>query len=238
VFASKLAGSARRRLFGALYDPAHLGAAVDEVLGAWSRRRLSALPVPLLVPAVDFRRSQLVLFLSAGFGKARASDATLRDACLATAAAPTYFPSHLVNGGPLLDGGLAANNPDALLVLQALRRWPDALARLELLSIGTAGVLERDPEEPADRSGLQWAPAIADFMITVQERSAAALAAELLGARYLRVCPPAAAGAALPLDQADTGAREALLRQGRQTAAGQHARHRPFIERMFSPRPR
>jgi predicted acylesterase/phospholipase RssA len=63
------------------------------------------------------------------------------DAAMATAAAPTYFPSHELGGRALVDGGVFANNPALAAIAEALKR-PAAGVRvgtddLLVLSIGT-----------------------------------------------------------------------------------------------------
>src|SRR5947208_10008306 len=50
-----------------------------------------------------------------------ASPASLLDAALATAAAPTYFPSHKVGNETILDGGLIANAPELIAITEAIR---------------------------------------------------------------------------------------------------------------------
>src|SRR3954453_13216930 len=49
-------------------------------------------------------------------------DATMVDVGLATASAPTYFPSHGLAGRALVDGGLFAANPSVTAVVEALKR--------------------------------------------------------------------------------------------------------------------
>jgi patatin-like phospholipase/acyl hydrolase len=63
------------------------------------------------------------------------------DAALATAAAPTYFPSHELGGRALIDGGVFANNPSVAAISEALKRTaaPERVGTDDLLvvSIGT-----------------------------------------------------------------------------------------------------
>src|SRR3954451_872578 len=49
----------------------------------------------------------------------------IADAGLATSAAPTYFPSHEVDGHALVDGGVFAANPALAAVVEALKRQID-----------------------------------------------------------------------------------------------------------------
>jgi hypothetical protein len=69
-------------------------------------------------------------------------DVPLVDVGLATSAAPTYFPSHGLDGGALIDGGVFASNPSVAGVVEALKRRDDEprdLGANELLvvSLGT-----------------------------------------------------------------------------------------------------
>jgi uncharacterized protein len=181
IFPPKRQRTLRRILFGSLYDTDNLAKAVDDCLGrSNARTKLKDLDVGLIVPSVDWINSQTKIFMSAFLGKAHASDATLRDVCLATSAAPTYFSAHDLEGIPMLDGGMAANNPDVLAIMEIARRWPDRFARTEMLSVGTAGADAVRKTAKANKSGAAWAPDVANFMITVQESTAAAQAKRLL----------------------------------------------------------
>ena len=63
------------------------------------------------------------------------------DAALATSAAPTYFPSHGLDGRALVDGGVFASNPALAAIAEALKRDEDTtgpgLDDLLVVSIGT-----------------------------------------------------------------------------------------------------
>ena len=63
------------------------------------------------------------------------------DAAMATAAAPTYFPSHGVGDRALVDGGVFANNPSIAAITEALKRAGSAgrvdTDDLLVVSIGT-----------------------------------------------------------------------------------------------------
>jgi hypothetical protein len=66
----------------------------------------------------------------------------LADAGLATSAAPTYFPSHELDGRALVDGGVFAANPVIVAIVEALKRFGDDPHHLDqddllVVSIGT-----------------------------------------------------------------------------------------------------
>lgn len=235
VFPKKRQGTLRRIFFGTLYEPGNLAKAVDGALKDKANTKLKDVQTGLLLPAVDWADGSIRLFRSGWFGKAYASDITLRDACLATSAAPTYFPPHVLNGAPMLDGGLAANNPDAVVLLEILRRSPSQLSNVHMLSIGTAGVDAQRRPEAAERSGLRWADTLPVYMISVQEQSAAAQARGMLGDRYLRlnhIAPKGSPGFER-LDLVDDPTRDSLMSAAAATAKSAYKAHRAFIDRML-----
>ena len=235
VFERKPFATLRRALFGTLYDSDHLAKAVDDCLGAHAGTKLAAIEQGLVVPAIDWLAGRVEIYLSAYFGKASAANASLRDVCLATSAAPTYFDPADVDGAPMLDGGLAANNPDTLALLEIVRRHPGILPRVEMLSVGTAGADRPRTVQGASRSGIGWAPDLATFMIDVQERTAAAQAARLLGERYVRVNHAGAASDAFTrMDVANEIARTELMRAGSEAAAAAYRSSSAFVDRFFS----
>ena len=235
VFPPKRHRTMRRAIFGTLYDSSHLEEAIDECLGPNKDLKLRDLRKGLVVPAVDWVSGCTEVFVSGFLGKAYATDATLRELCLATSAAPTYFKPKQVDGAPMLDGGLSMNNPDVLALTEVARRWPERLAQLEMLSIGTAGAdAPRDPRA-AEKKGLAWAKTLPEYMMLVQERTASAQAARVLGRRYLRVNYTEGRDAAfLDLDVANDRARFTLLDAAATTATVAYRKHRTFIDRMLN----
>jgi len=235
VFEAKRFATVRRTFFGTLYDGDNLAKAIDECLGGHASTRLKDIEHGLVVPAIDWVGGRVEIYLSAYFGKSRASNATLKEVCLATSAAPTYFDPSYVNGAPMLDGGLAANNPDTLALMEIVRRFPAILPRVEMLSIGTAGAEKVRAPKRANRSGIGWAPDLAIFMMDVQERTAAAQSKRLLVDRYLRVNHPGAPSKAFQqMDAANDDTRKHLMQAGRDVAAAAYKTSGAFIERFLS----
>jgi len=67
----------------------------------------------------------------------RDKDVLLREAVLASCAAPTYFDPVRVKEYLLADGGLWANNPSLSAVIDAQHRLGIALSDIRVLSLGT-----------------------------------------------------------------------------------------------------
>jgi patatin-like phospholipase/acyl hydrolase len=86
----------------------------------------------------------------------------LADAGLATSAAPTYFPSHELDGRALVDGGVFAANPVIPAIVEALKRFGDDPHHLDqddllVVSIGTGLHEDGYPQAKVRRWGkLGW----------------------------------------------------------------------------------
>ena len=235
VFPSKVGAATRRFVSGALYDSKALGAAVDECLGRWADKPMRNVPVGLVISAINWVTGRTQVFTSRPLGASMASSASLRDVCLATAAAPTYFEPHLIDKTPMIDGGLVANNPDALVVFEAARRWSDALDRMEVLSIGTAGVGSGAMAATVPKAGREWAGSIVPFIISAQERLACDQVAGLLGTRYLRINHEPGAGqqALSEMDRVDASMTTTLQALGKQAAEDAFRAHRARLDRLM-----
>ena len=153
-----------KRLFkGAPYDTKILEEAIDAVLTPdGANMRLNEIDQPLMITAVNYTQGSSTIFKSRGVAQSRASDARVKDAVLASAAAPTYFPLRKLATDQYADGGLIANAPDLLAITEtiAARRAPPEL--IYLLSIGTAArrkgaALHERPLSPSIRRGSSFA---------------------------------------------------------------------------------
>lgn len=104
--------------------------------------KLSEAARDLLVTSYDMRASEPHFFKRWQALESSERDLPIVDAALATAAAPTYFPSHGIGERALVDGGVFANNPAVAAIAEALGRSSDEPAELEpedlfLVSVGT-----------------------------------------------------------------------------------------------------
>lgn len=131
----------------------------------------------------------------------------LTNIAMATSAAPTYFPAQsTIHSANLIDGGVAANNPSIIALVDALqferpskRGTPKPLLQAEdnskaavLLSVGTGqpGPLPYDYEKLIDGGWFQWAKPILEVVLLSQAQLVHHQAGFLLGNdRYLRIDP-------------------------------------------------
>ena len=81
----------------------------------------------------------------------------LHDVLMASTAAPTFFPAHVIQDSSYVDGGLFANNPSLCAVSKILTHFPRQLTQQDLtvLSVGT-GVTPQRLSGPADWGIIQW----------------------------------------------------------------------------------
>jgi patatin-like phospholipase/acyl hydrolase len=185
---------ALRQVFGTRYSADALERVVVKCLGPASKDRLPNVQHALIIPAVSWITGEAVLYQSAGLvGTAAAMPVALLDVCLATSAAPTYFPAHAIDTSGhrdvMVDGGLAANAPDLIALSAAMRRWALPMNAFEVVSIGTAGSPAGGIAGNVPQSGIGWARSarIVKLVLASQERLIASSCATLLGGNYFRI---------------------------------------------------
>ncbi len=202
-----------RQVWRSKYSAVALTTALET---AFARSSFATLHTQVIVPAVRLTDSGPVLFRSTN-GALAASPESLHDAALASSAAPTYFPPHPIGDQHYVDGGLIANSPDALALIEAtaVLGWP--LRTLHLLSVGTTAIETGLPYQahPA-RWGIArwgWKLMLLEQMMAAQAKLSHQSARTSLGSRFVRI--DAIRGEAhdriLGLDRASPTATHTLL---------------------------
>lgn len=184
-----------RHLAKPKHDAALLKEELEKVLGA---RRIGDAQQRLLIPAWDPDHRSVYIYKTAHHWRLKTDYKKLAvDAAMATAAAPTYFRRHrTADSVGLIDGGVWANNPIALAVVEAvaLLGWP--AEQLRILSLGCINDVYMLDEAPgAFGLGLD---ALSLFM-GGQSHGALGMAKLLTGHEYernaiFRYCPDAPQG--------------------------------------------
>jgi patatin-like phospholipase/acyl hydrolase len=219
---------------GARYDPGHLGTTISSILGPWAARPFADIPRPVAVVAVDEAAGTPKVFRSDALGRRSAGEATVLDAALATSAAPTYFPPHVIGERAYVDGGLVANAPDLVAITEAIRAFGVELDELLVLAVGTAGSA-RAGRLRGDPGVLGWLVRhrLFDLTIDAQARLAAAQLDDL-GVKVLRIETPPRK----PIGLDDTGpaTRAELVDLANGAFDEAHANHRDLLRRFAAHR--
>lgn len=124
-----------RHFFYPKYDQRSLKLALKEV---FKDARLGDSTSRLVIPSLDLDTGKVYIHKTAHHDRFGTDyQRTVVDVALSIASAPTYFPPHIMpSGSPLIDGGVWANNPTGLAVVEAIGvlKWP--ASELQILSIG------------------------------------------------------------------------------------------------------
>ncbi len=194
IFPSRLGMARVRQLLRAKYPPGPLERALKDVFGD---TLLGESQVPLVIPSYDLGEGDAYIFKTPHHRRLRRDHrAPMWAVAMATAAAPTFFPAFRLPSDHvrLIDGGVWANNPAMVGVVEAISLFGRSLEDVQLLSVGTTA--ETDTRKAQlDNAGLvRWArgPNVVDVFLRGQSTAAFTQAWHLLGEeRAYRLDPPA-----------------------------------------------
>ncbi|KAG6737390.1 hypothetical protein POTOM_058908 [Populus tomentosa] len=118
----------------------------------------------VIIPTFDIKRFRPIIFSTLKAKRDESMDPPLSDVCIATSAAPCYFPPHLLTANAkefhLVDGGVAANNPSLLAVCEVIKEKNVDYSKILLLSLGTGEQKGKDKlevgEDPSKWGILNW----------------------------------------------------------------------------------
>jgi hypothetical protein len=162
----KLRGMAH--LFVTKHSSEPLRHALESVLG---RRKLGESRTRLVIPAWHPVLERVYIYKTAHHSKLESDyKQPAIDAAMATAAAPTFLKPHMTESAvELVDGGVWANNPIGVAVIEAIGMlgWPGD--KLKILSIGT---INEPGKLPRLRGKLPMAASVARLFMAGQAHSA------------------------------------------------------------------
>ncbi len=170
------------------YDGSGLEQVIHEYFGKVS---IGEALTPLMLTAYCCYERRAFFFKSE---KAQQSDAyqyTFSQAAIATASAPTYFPSYKLGRHNLIDGGVHSNNPVMCAIAEAISKGVSP-KQIKVLSIGTGTHKQAFPYLQVRKWGaLEWIKAqnttpLVDVMLDGDETAYQAKQI-LLNENYLRL---------------------------------------------------
>ncbi|MBR6619770.1 MAG: patatin-like phospholipase family protein [Clostridia bacterium] len=151
----------------------------------------------------------------------------LVDCILATTAAPLYFKPHAMNGGVFIDGGVGANNPSLIALVEGISRLNWSLKDIAMLSI--AGTSELGPNNGKESMGLIDALKIQKSFMCAESQYSHNICKILLDSqKYLRIENIVQHGK-FGLDKANSQ----LMTELRNLGETEAMRHMSQIEKLF-----
>lgn len=185
--------------FGPKYDGSGLDAVLWKFLGP---KRLCEADTHLMIPAYSLKARAPVFFKSWDLNEILSPKAF--NVCMATAAAPSYFPSF----DDLVDGGLAANDPTVCGIVELMELEKVPASQIAVLSLGTG--MSDKPITEKDWGLVGWAPAIVDCLMSGSQETVHYQCDRIGLGAYLRLNAPLGANPDAALDDASPATLHAL----------------------------
>jgi patatin-like phospholipase/acyl hydrolase len=156
----------------------------DKLLGESEKR--------LVIPTYNIGEDDIYLFKTAHDKRLRRDyKAQIWKIAMATCAAPTFFPVCMnVDNHRLIDGGVWANNPTLVGIVEAVSMFKKPLTSIRVLNIGTTSDVKQRPSK-LDRGGFwQWASSAVDVVMRSQSIGIYTQSLHLLGSdNLIRINP-------------------------------------------------
>jgi hypothetical protein len=172
-------GIKRLRRLRRPYDPAPLRGALETMFGSLT---LADSDVRLVIPSFDQTSNDVYLFRTPHHVKLRRDQRELLvDVGLATSAAPTFLPAHQHRGLRLIDGGVWANNPTMVGMVEALATCDAPAAAVHILTIGTTTEVVHRSDRLDNGSPMWWMKTIVDVAFRGQALAASNHAKLIVG---------------------------------------------------------
>ena len=157
---------------------------------------LDQIATPLMITSSEIAKSEVHIFKSNYDGSHNSEivptdkGGCLRDAILASCAAPTFFAPKSVDNLLLADGCLWANNPSAIAATEALSVFRKKSREIRMLSIGTGHSINMYRQRRGWGFITGWGGAkLTSYVMTLQAQASAHTAKLLLKGNYLRINP-------------------------------------------------
>ena len=156
---------------------------------------LNDITTPLMITSSEIAKSEVQIFRSNYAERDSAPDpsdktVSLRDAILASCAAPTFFAPKSLDNLLLADGGLWANNPSTVAFMEARAAFKKEAKEIRMLSIGTGHSVNMYRNRRGWGFLTGWGGAkLTSYVMTLQSQASARTTKLLLQKNYLRINP-------------------------------------------------
>lgn len=179
-------GSFLRHLRGPKCSHGALNTAIESVVGD---KRLGDSQVRLVIPAFDANNGKIQLFKTAHDEKYKQDfKVPAKTVALSTAAAPTYYEAHTASDiGCYLDGGVWANCPAMIGILEAVHILEHPLKDVEILSIGTTSTPFHVNERRRKGGLVAWNKGLIDLFSQAQVEGTVGQAMLMTSKRMVRI---------------------------------------------------
>jgi patatin-like phospholipase/acyl hydrolase len=185
----------------------------------------------LIIPAFMMPKTEIAVFKTDHHEDFRNDHRTpMRLVARATSAAPTYLKGleHQETGRIFIDGGVWANNPTMVALVDAVTTYQLSFDQVEIFSIGTGNVPFELCKPEVFRGLVAWREAIRAAMFLTTDNATAQVKLLLGPERCLRI-EPTAEDAAIDLDDYDAAFARLPSR-----AAEHFTENRSAIARFFA----
>ena len=182
----------RTPMFFSKYPKKRLAGAIAAHIPATPLREI---PTPLMLTSSDLTKTDVHVFRSSyaeKLGVPCQSDTSvnLREAILASCAAPTFFAPASVGGLLLADGALWANNPSTIAFAEAVSVFGRTAPDIRMLSIGTGHCVNMYRQKRNWGFITGWGgPKLTSHVTMLQSQASAHITNRLLQENYLRLDP-------------------------------------------------
>ena len=168
----------KQALFTSKYSQKSLRKALQSVFGD---KKIGESQNLLCIPAFNITNSSPRIFKKNYNLLNQDDEKTFVEVALATSAAPTYFPIQEIDNVQYIDGGVYANNPVMVGLIEAVyngywikpedKRGKDDYDGVQILSISSCILPSGDYAKRRRRSFLNWVPKLFDTYVDGQSKS-------------------------------------------------------------------
>jgi len=246
IFAQKKKGWFGRKilclkqiLYKGKYDNAELKKALVEVFG---NKKISESSNLLCIPAFDIIRATPRVFKKDYNKFTEDNRKTYIDVALATSAAPTYLPIHNLESSQYVDGGVWANNPSLVGLMEFLYQFAEdeRFNGVDILSISSLELPQGSTFRCVNNSFLDWKSDLIDLFSIGQAKNMDKLFQFLDGKfkfpmHYVRVANTSPSPEQIKLIDMDNASKESLeILQSIGESTAINAKMREEVEIFFT----